>query len=112
MANGIPMMGNGPPMPQIPTGQGPSPMPLGYTEGPGGIHGTDNLGGPIDTRPGPQDEVGQLLALRDQIDQRLSEITGGQIPGGGPPGVPSGPPPMDAMPPSGGMPPGLLAGAY
>ena len=84
MANGIPMMGNGPPMPQIPTGQGPS----------------------------PQDEVGQLLALRDQIDQRLSEITGGQIPGGGPPGVPSGPPPMDAMPPSGGMPPGLLAGAY
>lgn len=62
-------------MPQIPTGQGPSPMPLGYTEGPGGIHGTDNLGSPIDTRPGQQeDEVAQLLYLRDQIDQRLSEM--------------------------------------
>ena len=52
---------------------------------------------------GPQDEVGQLLALRDQIDQRLAELMGGagmpQVAGG----VPA-PMPMDAMPP-----PGLLA---
>ena len=53
---------------------------------------------------GPQDEVGQLLALRDQIDQRLAELMGGPPPGG----MPAGPPPMDAIPP-GGMPPGLLA---
>ena len=58
---------------------------------------------------GPQDEVGQLLALREQIDQRLAELTGGA--GGMPGGMPAGPPPMDAMPPMppGGMPPGLLA---
>jgi len=52
---------------------------------------------------GPQDEVGQLLALREQIDQRLAELTGGagmpQVAGG----VPA-PMPMDAA-----MPPGLLA---
>tara|TARA_Y100000034_G_scaffold93121_1_gene112658 strand:- start:50 stop:235 length:186 start_codon:yes stop_codon:yes gene_type:complete len=57
---------------------------------------------------GPQDEVGQLLALRDQIDQRLAELMGGQVPGGMPGAMPAGPPPMDAIPP-GGMPPGLLA---
>ena len=48
---------------------------------------------------GPQDEVGQLLALRDQIDQRLAELMGGPPPGGEP-----APMPMDAA-----MPPGLLA---
>ena len=52
---------------------------------------------------GPQDEVGQLLALREQIDQRLAELTGGagmpQVAGG----VPA-PMPMDAA-----MPQGLLA---
>ena len=52
---------------------------------------------------GPQDEVGQLLALREQIDQRLAELMGGagmpQVAGG----VPA-PMPMDAA-----MPPGLLA---
>ena len=53
---------------------------------------------------GPQDEVGQLLALREQIDQRLGELLGGA---GMPGAMPAGPP-MDAMPP-GGMPPGLLA---
>ena len=101
------------PMPQVATGPGPSPMPLGYTEGPGGIRGTDHLGNPMDTTQlqnlgGPQDEVGQLLGLRAQIDQRLAELTGGQIPNGMPGGVPGeipAGPPMDAMPP------GLLAGA-
>ena len=65
------------------------------------------MGGPMPgAMPGggPQDEVGQLLALRDQIDQRLAELMGGPPPGG----MPAGPPPMDAIPP-GGMPPGLLA---
>ena len=76
MANGLP----------IPSGMPVGGPPMG---GPGG---------------GPQDEVGQLLALRDQIDQRLAELMGGPPPGG----MPAGPPPMDAIPP-GGMPPGLLA---
>ena len=65
------------------------------------------MGGPMPgAMPGggPQDEVGQLLALREQIDQRLAELTGGA---GMPGAMPAGPP-MDAMPP-GGMPPGLLA---
>ena len=74
------------------------------------------MGGPMPGGPpmpggGPQDEVGQLLALRDQIDQRLAELMGGPPPGGMPGGMPAGPPPMHAMPPMppGGMPPGLLA---
>ena len=54
---------------------------------------------------GPQDEVAQLLQLRDQIDQRLSELMGGQMPGAdqmaAAGGIPGGVP--------GGMPPGLLA---
>ena len=61
------------------------------------------MGGPMPgAMPGggPQDEVGQLLALREQIDQRLAELTGGA---GMPGAMPAGPP-MDAMPP-----PGLLA---
>ena len=70
MANGLPMPMGGP-MP------GGPPMPGG----------------------GPQDEVGQLLALREQIDQRLAELMGGPPPGG----VPA-PMPMDAA-----LPPGLLA---
>ena len=74
MANGLP----------IPSGMPVGGPPMG---GPGG---------------GPQDEVGQLLALRDQIDQRLAELMGGPPPGGVPGGMPAGPP-MDAMPP------GLLA---
>ena len=68
------------------------------------------MGGPMPgAMPGggPQDEVGQLLALREQIDQRLAELMGGPPPGGVPGAMPAGPP-MDAMPP-GGMPPGLLA---
>ena len=79
---------------------GPMGEPLPYN-GPAG----PPMGGPVG---GPQDEVGQLLALRDQIDQRLAELMGGPPPGGMPGGMPAGPLPMDAMPP-GGMPPGLLA---
>ena len=81
---------------------GPMGEPLPYN-GPAG----PPMGGPMPgAMPGggPQDEVGQLLALRDQIDQRLAELMGGPPPGG----MPAGPPPMDAIPP-GGMPPGLLA---
>jgi len=66
------------------------PMPMGPP--PGNPMGAA-MGG------GPQDEVGQLLALREQIDQRLAELTGGA---GMPGAMPAGPP-MDAMPP------GLLA---
>ena len=80
---------------------GPMGEPLPYN-GPAG----PPMGGPMPgARPGggPQDEVGQLLALRDQIDQRLAELMGGPPPGGVPGGMPAGPP-MDAMPP-----PGLLA---
>ena len=79
---------------------GPMGEPLPYNNGP-------PVGGPMPgAMPGggPQDEVGQLLALREQIDQRLAELTGGA---GMPGAMPAGPP-MDAMPP-GGMPPGLLA---
>jgi len=86
---------------------GPMGEPLPYN-GPAG----PPMGGPMPgTMPGggPQDEVGQLLALRDQIDQRLAELMGGPPPGGdqmaaaigAPGGVPGGVP--------GGMPPGLLA---
>ena len=84
---------------------GPMGEPLPYN-GPAG----PPVGGPM-PGGGPQDEVGQLLALRDQIDQRLAELMGGQVPGGMPGGMPAGPPPMDAIPPMppGGMPPGLLA---
>jgi len=79
--------------------------PLPYNGPPvGNPMGGPQVGGP---GGGPQDEVGQLLALRDQIDQRLAELMGGPPPGGVPGGMPAGPP-MDAMPP-GGMPPGLLA---
>ena len=77
MANGLPMP-NGMPVGGPPMG-GPMPGAM-----PGG---------------GPQDEVGQLLALREQIDQRLAELMGGPPPGG----VPA-PMPMDAA-----LPPGLLA---
>ena len=80
---------------------GPMGEPLPYN-GPAG----PPMGGPMPgAMPGggPQDEVGQLLALRDQIDQRLAELMGGagmpQVAGG----VPA-PMPMDAA-----MPPGLLA---
>ena len=76
---------------------GPMGEPLPYN-GPAG----PPMGGPMPgAMPGggPQDEVGQLLALRDQIDQRLAELMGGPPPGG----VPA-PMPMDAA-----MPPGLLA---
>ena len=77
---------------------GPMGEPLPYN-GPAG----PPVGGPPMPGGGPQDEVGQLLALRDQIDQRLAELMGGPPPGGVPGGMPAGPP-MDAMPP-----PGLLA---
>jgi len=73
------------------------PMPMGPPVG-------NPMGGPQVGGPGggPQDEVGQLLALREQIDQRLAELTGGAgMPGAMPAGTP-----MDAGPP-----PGLLAGA-
>ena len=73
---------------------GPMGEPLPYN-GPAG----PPMGGPM-PGGGPQDEVGQLLALREQIDQRLAELTGGA---GMPGAMPAGPP-MDAMPP-----PGLLA---
>ena len=76
---------------------GPMGEPLPYN-GPAG----PPMGGPM-PGGGPQDEVGQLLALREQIDQRLAELMGGPPPGGVPGGMPAGPP-MDAMPP-----PGLLA---
>ena len=80
---------------------GPRGEPLPYNGPPvGNPMGGPQVGGP---GGGPQDEVGQLLALRDQIDQRLSELMGGPPPGGVPGGMPAGPP-MDAMPP-----PGLLA---
>ena len=84
---------------------GPRGEPLPYNGPPvGNPMGGPQVGGP---GGGPQDEVGQLLALREQIDQRLAELMGGPPPGG----MPAGPPPMDAMPPMppGGMPPGLLA---
>ena len=74
------------------------PMPMGPPVG-------NPMGGPQVGGPGggPQEEVGQLLALRDQIDQRLAELMGGagmpQVAGG----VPA-PMPMDAA-----MPQGLLA---
>ena len=85
---------------------GPMGEPLPYNNGPpvGNPMGGPQVGGP---GGGPQDEVGQLLALREQIDQRLSELIGGPPPGGVPGGMAAGPP-MDAMPP-GGMPLGLLA---
>ena len=76
---------------------GPMGEPLPYN-GPAG----PPVGGPM-PGGGPQDEVGQLLALREQIDQRLAELMGGPPPGGVPGAMPAGPP-MDAMPP-----PGLLA---
>ena len=52
------------------------PMPMGPPVG-------NPMGGPQVGGPGggPQDEVGQLLALREQIDQRLAELMGGQMPG-------------------------------
>ena len=80
---------------------GPMGEPLPYNGPPvGNPMGGPQVGGP---GGGPQDEVGQLLALREQIDQRLAELTGGagmpQVAGG----VPA-PMPMDAA-----MPPGLLA---
>ena len=81
------------------------PMPMGPPVG--NPMGGPQVGGPPMPGGGPQDEVGQLLALRDQIDQRLAELMGGPPPGGVPGAMPAGPP-MDAMPP-GGMPPGLLA---
>ena len=73
---------------------GPMGEPLPYNNGPpvGNPMGRPQVGGP---GGGPQDEVGQLLALRDQIDQRLEELLGG--PGGMPGGMPPG---MDGM---GGM---------
>ena len=80
---------------------GPRGEPLPYNGPPvGNPMGEPQVGGP---GGGPQDEVGQLLALREQIDQRLAELMGGagmpQVAGG----VPA-PMPMDAA-----MPPGLLA---
>ena len=87
---------------------GPMGEPLPYNNGPpvGNPMGGPQVGGP---GGGPQDEVGQLLQLRDQIDQRLAELMGGPMPGGdqmaaaigAPGGMPGGVP--------GGMPPGLLA---
>ena len=74
------------------------PMPMGPP--PGNPMGGPMPGGPPMPGGGPQDEVGQLLALRDQIDQRLAELIGG--PGGMPGAMPVGPP-------AGAMPPGLLA---
>ena len=53
---------------------------------------------------GPPDEVAQLLALRDQIDQRLTELMGGGVTQSGigtPAGMPAGPPPNGGMPPAG-----------
>ena len=82
---------------------GPMGAPLPYNGPAGPPMGGPMPGGPPMPGGGPQDEVGQLLALRDQIDQRLAELMGGPPPGGVPGGMPAGPP-MDAMPP-----PGLLA---
>jgi hypothetical protein len=82
---------------------GPMGEPLPYNNGPpvGNPMGGPQVGGP---GGGPQDEVAQLLQLRDQIDQRLSELMGGQMPGAdqmaAAGGIPGGVP--------GGMPPGLL----
>ena len=55
------------------------PMPMGPP--PGNPMGGPMPGGPPMPGGGPQEEVGQLLALRDQIDQRLAELMGGQMPG-------------------------------
>ena len=82
---------------------GPMGEPLPYNGPAGPPMGGPMPGGPPMPGGGPQDEVGQLLALREQIDQRLAELMGGPPPGGVPGGMPAGPP-MDAMPP-----PGLLA---
>ena len=82
---------------------GPMGEPLPYNGPAGPPMGGPMPGGPPMPGGGPPDEVGQLLALRDQIDQRLAELMGGPPPGGVPGGMPAGPP-MDAMPP-----PGLLA---
>ena len=82
---------------------GPMGEPLPYNNGPpvGNPMGGPQVGGP---GGGPQDEVAQLLDLRDKIDQRLSELMGGQMPGAdqmaAAGGIPGGVP--------GGMPPGLL----
>ena len=78
------------------------PMPNGMPVGPpvGNPMGAEMGGGPPE-----QHEVAQLLALRDQIDQRLSELMGGPPPGG----MPAGPPMPGGPPPMGGPPPGLLA---
>ena len=52
--------------------------PLPYNGPPvGNPMGGPQVGGP---GGGPQDEVGQLLALREQIDQRLAELMGGPPP--------------------------------
>ena len=79
---------------------GPMGEPLPYN-GPAG----PPVGGPPMPGGGPQDEVGLLLALREQIDQRLGELLGGA----GMPGAKPAGPPMPAGPPAGAMPPGLLA---
>ena len=89
--------------------------PLPYNGPAGPPVGGPPMGGPMPGGPpggGPQDEVGQLLALREQIDQRLSELMGPQQPQPTM-AMPAGPPtqlPESARMP-GGMPPGLLAGA-
>ena len=89
------------------------PMPMGPPVG-------NPMGGPMPGGPpggGPQDEVGQLLALREQIDQRLSELMGSLegLPQGAMPGqlgIPEIPPPRGmSMPSPAGPPPGLLSGA-
>ena len=83
---------------------GPMGEPLPYNNGPpvGNPMGGPQVGGP---GGGPQDEVAQLLQLRDQIDQRLSELMGGQMPGAdqmaAAGGMPAGPPPNGGMPPAG-----------
>ena len=88
---------------------GPMGEPLPYNGPAGPPVGGPPMGGPMPGGPpggGPQDEVGQLLALREQIDQRLAELMGGPPPGGVPGGVPGG---IPAGLPMGGPPPGLLA---
>ena len=85
MANGLPMMD-----------------PMMGNAGISRMPPADSMGA---TPSGPQDEVGQLLALREQIDQRLGELLGGQMPGAdqmaAAGGMPAGPPPNGGMPPAG-----------
>jgi|TARA_Y100000034_G_scaffold121883_1_gene166658 hypothetical protein len=83
----------GPPM----GGPMPGAMPVGPPVG-------NPMGAEMGGGPPEQHEVAQLLALRDQIDQRLIELMGGGVTQSGigtPAGMPAGPPPNGGMPPAG-----------